>query len=207
MHFHQRRHAVALGQFAEIAHLALGENRRDQQDRVRAVGRRLMNMIRVDGEVFAAAPEAAPPPRADSRSDKLPRKCFSSVSTESAAAPPCFVDRAIDAGSKSVARMPLLGEAFLISAMTAGCAAVSAARKSRRCCDRIARRAPRSQPRARPDRASSARQFGQDVRERLHHVRETSIVPRRPPNVMREIQWHQSMGQSIDLPDVHSLLH
>ena len=52
VHFHQRRHAVAFGQFAEVAHLALGKNRRDQQDGIGAVSRCLMNMIRVNGEVF-----------------------------------------------------------------------------------------------------------------------------------------------------------
>ncbi len=45
VHFHQRRHAVTLRQFAEIAHLAFGENRGDQQNGIRAVSRRLMNVI------------------------------------------------------------------------------------------------------------------------------------------------------------------
>ena len=89
VHFHQRRHAIALGQFAEVAHLALGKDRGDQQNRVRAVRRGLMNVILVDGEILAqdrkTGRRRAPIPDRP----RLPWKCFSSVSTDSAAAPPC----------------------------------------------------------------------------------------------------------------------
>ena len=52
VHFHQRGHAVMFGQFPEIAHLAFRKNGRDQQNGISAMGRRLVNMIRVDSEVF-----------------------------------------------------------------------------------------------------------------------------------------------------------
>ena len=54
------------------------------------------------------------------------------MSTERAAAPPRWYAAAMRAGSKSAHSTPLLGEAFLISAMMAGARAPRAARKSRR---------------------------------------------------------------------------
>ncbi len=52
VHFHQRGHTVMFSQFPEFAHLAFRKNGRDQQNGVSAISRRLMNMIRVDSEVF-----------------------------------------------------------------------------------------------------------------------------------------------------------
>ena len=70
--------------------------------------------------------------RACARSAALPWKYCESVKTDRHAAPPRSYAAAIEAGSKLGCRSPLLGDAFLISAMRAGCRPSSASAKERR---------------------------------------------------------------------------
>ena len=92
--------------------------------------------------------------RAASRSPRAPWKKWRSVSTLRAAAPPLAYISAIDTGSNSSARTPLLGDAFLISPMIAGERALSAPGNPDSLCSRHDEH-PRGVP-ARRDEANRA---------------------------------------------------
>ncbi len=131
MHLHQRRHSIALGQFAEIAHLAFGEDGGDQKNGVGAMGRGLMDMIRVDGEILAQGWKL------HGRSRRLQirqtaQEMFFVGENRQRGRAALLIEARDSRGSNSDARTPLLGDAFLISAMMAVRGLVSAARKSRR---------------------------------------------------------------------------
>ena len=86
--FDQRGHAVPRRQLAEIANLALGQDRGDQQDGIRAVRRGLQNVDRGDREILAQHREGDRRRGRSGDRRRLPWKKLSSVSTETAAAPP-----------------------------------------------------------------------------------------------------------------------
>ena len=131
VNFHQRRHSKFPRQFAKVPELGFVENRGNQQDGVRADGSGFDDVIVGDDEILADDRQIA----GGAGGPEIGNAALEEVAIgkdgdrRGAAFPYCL---ASSAGWKSSTRTPLLGEAFLISAMIAGRFARSAAAKSRR---------------------------------------------------------------------------
>ena len=98
MHFHQRRHPVLGGQFAQPAQFLFFENRGDQQNRVGAVCGGFDHMEFVDREILAQDWQGHRRARGLQIAQFALEK-LASVSTLKAAAPPLEYVFAMEAGS------------------------------------------------------------------------------------------------------------